>query len=73
MVGVTEISPDHDSGNDARGTGYDLPLWIEEAVFMHKFSPPIITIHFANASAREKISLALNSIEKLTLGLAKGN
>lgn len=25
---VTEISQDHDLGDDARGTGYDVVLWI---------------------------------------------
>jgi len=29
---VTEISLDHDLGDDTRGTGYDVVLWIEEAV-----------------------------------------
>ncbi|WP_439037769.1 cyclic-phosphate processing receiver domain-containing protein [Agarivorans sp. QJM3NY_25] len=27
---VTEISLDHDLGNDDHGTGYDVVLWIEE-------------------------------------------
>lgn len=69
---VTEISLDHDLGDDARGTGYDVLLWIEEAVFTHKFSPPIITVHSANVSAREKMLLAVDSIRKRTLGLAQG-
>src|SRR5688500_3573081 len=30
--GVTELSLDHDLGDDARGTGYDVVLWIEAAV-----------------------------------------
>ena len=29
---VTELSLDHDLGDDARGTGYDVVLWIEEQV-----------------------------------------
>ncbi|MBF4323163.1 cyclic-phosphate processing receiver domain-containing protein, partial [Vibrio anguillarum] len=29
---VTEISLDHDLGDDDHGTGYDVVLWIEEAV-----------------------------------------
>jgi hypothetical protein len=29
---VQELSLDHDLGDDARGTGYDVILWIEEAV-----------------------------------------
>lgn len=27
-----EIRLDHDLGNESRGTGYDMILWIEEAV-----------------------------------------
>jgi hypothetical protein len=34
---VTELSLDHDLGNDARGTGYDVVLWVEEQVAMHGF------------------------------------
>lgn len=30
--GVELISLDHDLGDDERGTGYDVLLWIEEAV-----------------------------------------
>ena len=29
---VTEISLDHDLGDDDRGTGYDVILWIEQAL-----------------------------------------
>ncbi len=34
---VTELSLDHDLGDDARGTGYDVVLWVEEQVAMHGF------------------------------------
>lgn len=40
--GVEEISLDHDLGDDDRGTGYDVVLWIEEAVFTNGFIPPLI-------------------------------
>ena len=30
---VTEISLDHDLGDDDRGTGYDVILWIENREF----------------------------------------
>ena len=59
---VTQISLDHDLGDDERGTGYDVLLWIEEADFMRKFSPPSITIHSANAPARIKMLSAVDSI-----------
>lgn len=36
------MSPDHDLGDDARGTGYDVILWIEEAAAVREFVPPAI-------------------------------
>lgn len=62
---VTEISLDHDLGDDERGTGYDVLKWIEEAVALHDFEPPVIHIHTANASARQKMQLAVESIRRL--------
>ena len=38
--GVTELSLDHDLGDDTRGTGYDVIVWIEEAVATRNFRPP---------------------------------
>lgn len=63
---VTELSLDHDLGDDQRGTGYDVILWIEQAVALHSFTPPKITIHSANLSAREKMMADVNSIELLS-------
>jgi len=37
---VEEINLDHDLGDDNRGTGYDVVLWIEEAVAAGGFIPP---------------------------------
>lgn len=37
---VTEISLDHDLGDDARGTGYGVVLWIEEALRLRGFVLP---------------------------------
>ena len=61
---VEEISLDHDLGDDRRGTGYDVLLWIEEQVVINKFQPPNIKIHTANNSAREKMEAGVRSIEK---------
>jgi hypothetical protein len=61
---VTHISLDHDLGDDERGTGNDVVLWIEEAVFTQGFQPPIITVHSANSSARNKMELGINNIYK---------
>ncbi len=62
---VTEISLDHDLGDDERGTGYDVVVWIEEAVATRGFKPPVVTVHSANSSAREKMELGIASIERL--------
>jgi len=40
---VEELSLDHDLGDDHRGTGYDVILWIEKAVALRGFVPPRIT------------------------------
>lgn len=61
---VTEISLDHDLGDNERGTGYDVVLWIEENVIEHGFVPPIIKVHSATSSAREKMELGVRNIGK---------
>jgi len=62
---VAEISLDHDLGNDDRGTGYDVILWIEKAVVLEGFKAPKIYVHSANSSAREKMEAGIRSIIKL--------
>ncbi len=61
---VTELSLDHDLGDDARGTGYDVVLWIERAVATEGFVPPKITVHSANPPAREKMEAGIRSIQR---------
>lgn len=63
---VTEISLDHDLGDDERGTGYDVIRWIEMAVALDEFKPPVIKVHSANTSARQKMELGIKSIERLS-------
>lgn len=63
---VTELSLDHDLGDDDHGTGYDVVLWIEEAVFTQGFFPPKIKVHSANTSARKKMELGIINIEVKT-------
>lgn len=62
---VTELSLDHDLGDDAHGTGYDVILWIEFAVATRGFQPPFIKVHSANTSARIKMESGINSINNL--------
>lgn len=62
---VTELSLDHDLGDDERGTGYDVVLWIEEAVATRGFTPPRMVVHSANSSARVKMEAGILAIERL--------
>jgi hypothetical protein len=68
---VDELSLDHDLGDDERGTGYDVILWIEEAVALRGFRPPKIYVHSANASARAKMQAGVLAIERLALKQSK--
>ncbi|NOJ79169.1 cyclic-phosphate processing receiver domain-containing protein [Myxococcus xanthus] len=61
---VTELSLDHDLGDDTHGTGYDVLLWLEEAVATRGFVPPRVQVHSANSSARQKMMLAIARIER---------
>lgn len=61
---VTELSLDHDLGDDERGTGYTVLLWLEEQVIMHGMIPPRIYVHSANSSARLKMEAAIASIDR---------
>lgn len=62
---VSEISLDHDLGDDDRGTGYDVVLWIEEQVALHGFVPPAMKVHSANVSARTKMESGIRAIEAM--------
>lgn len=64
---VTELSLDHDLGDDDRGTGYDVICWIEQAVALRGFKAPIIHVHSANPSASEKMRRGLTQIERIVL------
>lgn len=63
---VTHLSLDHDLGDDERGTGYDVVLWLEEAVATRGFTPPeTIRVHSANSSARLKMQAGIASTRRL--------
>ncbi len=59
---VSDLSLDHELGDDKHGTGYDMLLWIEEAVASFGFRPPEISIHSANPAARQRLAAALRTI-----------
>lgn len=60
---VSHLSLDHDLGDDKRGTGYDVLLWIEEAVVKGDFHPPHINIHSANPAAVQRMKRAVEVIK----------
>lgn len=62
---VKLISLDHDLGDDNKGTGYDVLLWLEEQVFLGTIDPPEIIIHSSNSSAVQKMNSAVKSIQKI--------
>jgi hypothetical protein len=62
---VEELSLDHDLGDDSRGTGYDVILWIEEAVALRGFVPPRISVHSANPAAAARMLSGIEAIEHL--------
>lgn len=61
---VEVVSLDHDLGDDEKGTGYDVILWIEEAVFTRGFQPPEILVHSANPAARQRMEAGIARIYK---------
>lgn len=61
---ISEISLDHDLGLENE-CGYDVLLWIEKEMILNSYVPPKIKIHTANPSARQKMELALEKIERL--------
>jgi len=63
---VTNLSLDHDLGDDQRGTGYDVLLWIEQEVVSSQFTPPAkIEVHSANPPARKRMQAAIESIFRM--------
>ncbi len=53
---VEVISLDHDLGDDQRGDGYDVMVWLEEKVFTdHSFVPPEILFHSMNPVAVKRM------------------
>lgn len=59
---VTDVSLDHDLGDDERGTGNDVLLWIEEQVALNGYDPPTLRVHSANSSAAQKMWAAIAQI-----------
>ncbi|MGH8079724.1 MAG: cyclic-phosphate processing receiver domain-containing protein [Lysobacter sp.] len=69
---VLELSLDHDLGDDARGTGYDVVVWIERAVIERGFEPPRIAVHSANPAARLRMQAGIEAIARAVAVRAEG-
>ena len=70
---VTEVSLDHDLGEDSNvGSGYDVLLWIEARMaFDETYRPPVIHIHTSNTGALGRMEAAVNGIERLVAKRAR--
>lgn len=68
---VIELSLDHDLGDDQRGTGYDVLLWIERRVACDGFTPPVLRVHSANPAARVRMQAAIEAIQGWAARLEK--
>lgn len=68
---VSHLSLDHDLGDDQRGTGYDVLIWIRQEVALCKFTPPTkIEVHSANPAARKRMLAAIDSILRMVISTA---
>jgi len=56
---VTSISFDHDIGEEAAGTGYDVAVWIEEQAFSGLINRLAWSVHSANLVGARKIEIAM--------------
>ena len=63
---VTELSLDHDLGDDDQGTGYDVLVWMEEACARDAWSGPAPTIHIhsANPVGRSRMLAAIEGFRR---------
>jgi hypothetical protein len=68
---VITISLDHDLGDDAKGTGYDVVLWVEEAVRLRGFVPPRMQVHSANTAACQRMLAGIEAIEQVVMAKAR--
>lgn len=63
---VQLISFDHDLGFDGERemTGYEVLLWVEEAVAVRGFKPPEMRVHSANPPGHERLLKGIESIHR---------
>ena len=63
---VEVISFDHDLGfeDDVELSGYEVLLWVEEAVALHGFTPPEMRVHSANPPGHERLLRGIEAINR---------
>lgn len=63
---VSHVSLDHDLGDDARGTGYDVITWLEDNIdkFYDMDGIPKVLVHSANASAAARMRAGLEALPR---------
>jgi Cyclic-phosphate processing Receiver domain len=63
---VAVISFDHDLGfeGDHEMTGYEVLLWIEEAVAIRGYRPPEMLVHSANPPGHERLLRGIAAISR---------
>ena len=63
---VELISFDHDLGfeGDTELTGYEVLLWIEEAVALRGLKPPEMFVHSANPPGHERLLRGIEAIKR---------
>ena len=69
---VAVVSLDHDLGDDAKGTGYDVIAWIEHAVVTRAFKPPRLLVHTANPAARVRMLAGIDALMRIHRIQARG-
>lgn len=60
---VTEISLDHDLGEAAAGTGYDVAKWMEAAAYNSQLKRIIWHIHSGNPVGVKNMQIALENAD----------
>ena len=65
---VELISFDHDLGYEGEKelSGYEVLLWIEEAVVLRGFKPPEMRVHSANPPGHERLLRGSEAIKRRT-------
>ena len=61
---VTDLSLDHDLGDDIHGIGYHVVLWLEEAVITRGFCAPSVLVHSANGPASDRMRAGIEVINR---------